>query len=169
MSEAVLGFEWSSGRGGARSRVEEFLGWILFVSTLVIVTNTRAITMGHRGGNEGQVKCLLPLIPEVRSCRSYRSSGGGISVSASDHRYAELTGKRADYMETSHLEERKRRPRCVDDDFIGEVKNKIVRVLERSARMNLRPLPEPKNALTVSFSGCATPLRRRFRPQHERQ
>jgi hypothetical protein len=47
MSEAVLGFEWSSGRGGARSRNEEFLGWILFVSTLVIVTGTRAITMGH--------------------------------------------------------------------------------------------------------------------------
>jgi hypothetical protein len=41
-------------------------------------------------------------------------------------------------------------------------------LLERSARMNLRPLRETKNALTVIFVGCVTPLRRRSRPQRER-
>jgi hypothetical protein len=34
--------------------------------------------------------------------------------------------------------------------------------------MNLRPLREPKNALTVIFAGCGAPLRLRFRPQREK-
>jgi DNA helicase-2/ATP-dependent DNA helicase PcrA len=39
--------------------------------------------------------------------------------------YQELTGKRADYVETYALEERKRTPRSVDDDFIKDVKDKV--------------------------------------------
>jgi DNA helicase-2/ATP-dependent DNA helicase PcrA len=36
--------------------------------------------------------------------------------------YEELTGKRADYVEIYELEEQKRKPRSVDDDFIATVK-----------------------------------------------
>jgi len=39
--------------------------------------------------------------------------------------YEELTGRRADYVETYALEERKRTPRSVDDDFIADVKDKV--------------------------------------------
>lgn len=39
--------------------------------------------------------------------------------------YQELTGHRADYVETYELEEQKRKPRSVDDDFIAEVRTKV--------------------------------------------
>ncbi len=38
--------------------------------------------------------------------------------------YQDLTGRRPDYVETYALEERKRTPRAVDDDFITDVKEK---------------------------------------------
>ncbi len=39
--------------------------------------------------------------------------------------YQELTGRRPDYVEIYELDERKRKPRSVDDDFIAEVKTKV--------------------------------------------
>ena len=39
--------------------------------------------------------------------------------------YQELTGKRADYVEIYELEEQKRKPRSVDDDFIAMVKKNV--------------------------------------------
>jgi DNA helicase-2/ATP-dependent DNA helicase PcrA len=39
--------------------------------------------------------------------------------------YQELTGRRPDYVETYELEEQKRKPRSVDDDFITDVRNNV--------------------------------------------
>ena len=39
--------------------------------------------------------------------------------------YQELTGRRPDYVEIYELDERKRKPRSVDDDFIDDVKTKV--------------------------------------------
>jgi len=41
--------------------------------------------------------------------------------------YQELTGRRADYVEIYELDERKRKPRSVDDDFTEEVKGHVRR------------------------------------------
>ena len=39
--------------------------------------------------------------------------------------YQDLTGRRPDYVEIYELDERKRKPRSVDDDFISDVKTKV--------------------------------------------
>src|SRR5262249_58485532 len=39
--------------------------------------------------------------------------------------YNELTGKRADFVEIYELDERKRKPRSVDNDFIDEHKEQV--------------------------------------------
>src|SRR6266850_570252 len=39
--------------------------------------------------------------------------------------YQELTGRRADYVETYELEEQKSKPRSVDDDFIADVRDNV--------------------------------------------
>ncbi len=39
--------------------------------------------------------------------------------------YQDLTGRRPDYVEIYELDERKRKPRSVDDDFIADVKTKV--------------------------------------------
>ena len=41
--------------------------------------------------------------------------------------YQDLTGRRPDYVEIYELDERKRKPRSVDDDFIADVKTKVRR------------------------------------------
>ena len=53
--------------------------------------------------------------------------------------YQELTGRRADYVETYALEERKRTPRSVDDDLIGDVKDKV-RGAARALRTGVMPV-----------------------------
>jgi DNA helicase-2/ATP-dependent DNA helicase PcrA len=55
--------------------------------------------------------------------------------------YHELTGKRADYVEIYELEEQKRKPRSVDDDFITAVK-KNVKDAANSLRLGVLP-PKP--------------------------
>ena len=55
--------------------------------------------------------------------------------------YQELTGKRADYVEIYELEEQKRKPRSVDDDFLAMVK-KNVRDAASSLRLGMLP-PKP--------------------------
>ena len=47
--------------------------------------------------------------------------------------YQDLTGRRPDYVEIYELDERKRKPRSVDDDFIDDVKTKVARRRRRAA------------------------------------
>jgi DNA helicase-2/ATP-dependent DNA helicase PcrA len=76
--------------------------------------------------------------------------------------YEELTGKRADYVEIYHLEERKRRPRCVDDDFSAEVKNKIVRAAGALRENEFAATPGNEKCVDCDFRGmchaAATPF-----------
>jgi DNA helicase II / ATP-dependent DNA helicase PcrA len=75
--------------------------------------------------------------------------------------YQELTGKRADYVEIYELEEQKRKPRSVDDDFIAAVKTNV-----RDAATSLRqgvlpPKPAEKACTSCDFrllcsAGCET-------------
>ncbi|MBU0510069.1 ATP-dependent helicase [bacterium] len=54
--------------------------------------------------------------------------------------YEELTGRRADYVEVYELDERKRKPRSVDDDFIGDVKIKVREAARALRQGDMPPL-----------------------------
>jgi DNA helicase-2/ATP-dependent DNA helicase PcrA len=65
--------------------------------------------------------------------------------------YQELTGRRADYVEIYELEEQKRKPRSVDDDFITIVK-KNVKEAANSLRLGiLPPKPSEKTCNSCDF------------------
>jgi len=57
--------------------------------------------------------------------------------------YEELTGKRADFVEIYELDERKRKPRSVDNDFIEDVKHKVGDAAE-ALRQNTMPTAASK-------------------------
>jgi ATP-dependent DNA helicase UvrD/PcrA len=63
--------------------------------------------------------------------------------------YEELTGRRADYVEIYELDERKRKPRTVDDDFISDVREKV-----RDAADALRQGTMPTNASAPKCRRC---------------
>lgn len=55
--------------------------------------------------------------------------------------YQELTGRRADYVETYELEEQKRKPRSVDDDFLADVKVNVKAAADALRQGKLLPKP----------------------------
>lgn len=63
--------------------------------------------------------------------------------------YEELTGRRADYVEIYELDERKRKPRSVDDDFIDDVKERV-----RDAAQALRQGTMPATATAQKCRKC---------------
>jgi DNA helicase-2/ATP-dependent DNA helicase PcrA len=63
--------------------------------------------------------------------------------------YHELTGRNADYVEIYNLDERKRRPRSVDDDYIDEVKQKV-----KHAANSLRGGQLPPDPMPTKCKGC---------------
>jgi DNA helicase II / ATP-dependent DNA helicase PcrA len=63
--------------------------------------------------------------------------------------YEELTGRRADYVEVYELDERKRKPRSVDDDFIDDVRIKV-----RDAARDLRQGNMPPAATVTRCRKC---------------
>jgi DNA helicase II / ATP-dependent DNA helicase PcrA len=63
--------------------------------------------------------------------------------------YEELTGRRADYVEVYELDERKRKPRSVDDDFIDDVKVKV-----RDAARALRQGDMPSATTAAKCRKC---------------
>jgi DNA helicase-2/ATP-dependent DNA helicase PcrA len=52
--------------------------------------------------------------------------------------YEELTGRRADYVEIYELDERKKKPRSVDEDFMNDVKAKVRQAAE-GLRLDVMP------------------------------
>ncbi len=64
-------------------------------------------------------------------------------------RYQDLTGRRPDYVEIYELDERKRKPRSVDDDFIDDVKLKV-----REAADALRTSALPATPTSKMCAGC---------------
>jgi DNA helicase II / ATP-dependent DNA helicase PcrA len=63
--------------------------------------------------------------------------------------YEELTGRRADFVEIYELDERKRKPRSVDDDFIDDVKKNV-----RGAATALRQATMPTTPTGAKCSKC---------------
>jgi len=63
--------------------------------------------------------------------------------------YEELTGKRADFVEIYELDERKRKPRSVDTDFIEDVKDKV-----GAAAQALRQNTMPPHASAATCGKC---------------
>jgi DNA helicase-2/ATP-dependent DNA helicase PcrA len=70
--------------------------------------------------------------------------------------YQELTGRRADYVEVYELDERKRKPRSVDDDFIDDVK-KQVRDAAEGLRLGALPArPSEKKCKACDYRGMCS-------------
>lgn len=70
--------------------------------------------------------------------------------------YQDLTGRRPDYVEIYELDERKRKPRSVDDDFVQDVKHRT-----RDAAIALRsgqlpPAPSVKKCAGCDYKGMCT-------------
>lgn len=70
--------------------------------------------------------------------------------------YQDLTGRRPDYVEIYELDERKRKPRSVDDDFITEVKTKVSNAAEALRTGTLPTVPAPKKCATCDYRGMCT-------------
>lgn len=70
--------------------------------------------------------------------------------------YQELTGRRPDYVETYELDEGKRKPRSVDDDFLNDVKVDVRRAAEALRISNLPPAPAAKKCSGCDYRGMCS-------------
>jgi DNA helicase-2/ATP-dependent DNA helicase PcrA len=70
--------------------------------------------------------------------------------------YKDLTGRRPDYVEIYELDERKRRPRSVDEDFIEDVKAKVRDAAEELRAGTLEAAPEPRKCRACDYRGMCT-------------
>lgn len=70
--------------------------------------------------------------------------------------YQNLTGRRPDYVEIYELDERRRKPRSVDDDFITDVKTKVRDAAEALRTGKLPTVPTPKKCGTCDYRGMCT-------------
>ncbi len=70
--------------------------------------------------------------------------------------YQDLTGRRPDYVEIYELDERKRKPRSVDDDFIVDVKTQVRDAAAALRISALAPAPAPKKCGTCDYRGMCT-------------
>jgi DNA helicase-2/ATP-dependent DNA helicase PcrA len=70
--------------------------------------------------------------------------------------YRELTGKDADLVEIYELDERKRKPRAVDEDFIRGVRTKIGTAAESLRNGTLATAPAPETCENCDYRGMCT-------------
>jgi DNA helicase-2/ATP-dependent DNA helicase PcrA len=70
--------------------------------------------------------------------------------------YQDLTGRRADYVETYELDQRKRKPRSVDDDFIADVKIKVREAAEALRTNDLPATSSSKKCKACDYRGMCT-------------
>ncbi len=70
--------------------------------------------------------------------------------------YQDLTGRRPDYVEIYELDERKRKPRSVDDDFIADVKVKVGNAADALRNSSLQVEPAPKKCGGCDYRGMCT-------------
>lgn len=79
--------------------------------------------------------------------------------------YQELTGNDADYVEIYELSERRRKPRSVDPEYIGEIKARIQVAAEALRQGNLPPAPDGNRCKECEYPGmctaCARPPNRK--------
>jgi DNA helicase-2/ATP-dependent DNA helicase PcrA len=82
--------------------------------------------------------------------------------------YQELTGRRADYVEVYELDERKRKPRSVDDEFIADVKKQVRGAAEALRRGALPALPSTRKCTACDYRGMCSASVRNAPPQNGR-
>lgn len=70
--------------------------------------------------------------------------------------YQELTGRRPDYVEIYELDERKRKSRSVDDDFIEDVKTRTREAAGTLRSGQLPAAPAPKKCRGCDYRGMCT-------------
>lgn len=70
--------------------------------------------------------------------------------------YQDLTGRTADYVEIYELDERKRKPRSVDDEFISEVQSKVHEAADALRTSDLPPAPVPRKCAACDYRGMCT-------------
>ena len=70
--------------------------------------------------------------------------------------YQELTGRSADYVEIYELDERKRKPRSVDDEFIAEVRFEVRDAASALRTGTLPPEPAPRKCGGCDYRGMCT-------------
>ena len=70
--------------------------------------------------------------------------------------YQELTGERADYVEIYELDEGKRKPRSVDDDFIDDVKTDVRGAAAALRASELSPTPSATKCGSCDYRGMCT-------------
>jgi len=70
--------------------------------------------------------------------------------------YQDLTGSRPDYVEVYELDERKRRPRSVDDDFVDDVKRKTRAAATALRTGTLTPAPVARRCGACDYRGMCT-------------
>ena len=70
--------------------------------------------------------------------------------------YQDLTGRRPDYVETYELDERKRKPRSVDDEFIEDVKQKTRAAAGALRASDLPPAPTAGKCGTCDYLRMCT-------------
>jgi DNA helicase II / ATP-dependent DNA helicase PcrA len=79
--------------------------------------------------------------------------------------YQDLTGRRPDFVEIYELDERKRKPRSVDDDFIAEVKTKVRDAAEALRTGALPTAPTATKCRTCDYRGMCTAGRAAAAPE----
>jgi DNA helicase-2/ATP-dependent DNA helicase PcrA len=70
--------------------------------------------------------------------------------------YEELTGRRADYVEIYELDDRKRKPRSVDDDFIADVKTNVAHAAQSLRQGNLAAQPTAPKCKACDYRGMCS-------------
>ena len=70
--------------------------------------------------------------------------------------YQDLTGRPADYVEIYELDERKRKPRSVDDEFISEVQSKVLGAADALRTSDLPPAPVQRKCAACDYRGMCT-------------
>ena len=70
--------------------------------------------------------------------------------------YQDLTGRRPDFVEIYELDERKRKPRSVDDEFIADVKTKIHDAATSLRSSGLPATPAPKKCAACDYRGMCS-------------
>jgi DNA helicase-2/ATP-dependent DNA helicase PcrA len=70
--------------------------------------------------------------------------------------YQELTGRRADYVEIYELDEGKRKPRSVDDEFIVDVKKKMGDAAQSLRHGDLPPQASASKCKTCDYCGMCS-------------
>ena len=83
--------------------------------------------------------------------------------------YQELTGRDADYVEIYELEQRKRKPRSVDDDFIDDVKDRTREAARALRDADLQATPEPRKCRGCDYRGMCTAGRQAAPPDASRK